>query len=158
MQARVAFVEKFGTGGLIDIGIGSGAFIEARVRASHGQTLGYDVCPEAVAWLRERNLFADPYLRRVQTLSLWDVLEHIPDFQSLLAHVTKWVFVSIPIFRDCDHVLKSKHYRKDEHVWYFTSRGLIETMKSLGFDCIEQNDMESKIGRDDIGTFAFRRQ
>ena len=157
MDARVAFVAKHWKDSLVDVGIGSGAFIETRARVGRRQTFGYDVCPTAVAWLRERELLANPYIEGASAVSLWDVLEHIQDFQVLLAEVKKWVFVSIPIFRDCEHVLRSKHYRKDEHVWYFTSRGLIETMKSLGFECAEENDMETRIGREDIGTFAFRR-
>jgi len=93
----------------------------------------------------------------MQAISLWDVLEHIHDFRSLLASVRSWVFVSVPIFADRDYVLRSKHFRPQEHVWYFTARGLIDVMRALGFECIEQSDVESRIGREDIGTFAFRR-
>lgn len=156
MRARVDFVARHWNGVLVDVGIGSGAFIEARDAKGH-QTIGFDVCPQAIEWLLARNKIADPYRFEHNALCFWDVLEHIPNFPTLLANVTQWVFVSIPIFTDCDHVLRSKHLRCDEHVWYFTSRGLNSVMRWLGFECVEYNDMESQIGREDIGTFAFRR-
>jgi len=114
MQARCDFVETHFSGTLIDVGIGSGSFIEAR-RYGKRQTYGYDVNPIALEWLDERSLLVDPHLVAVDAVTLWDVLEHIRDFQSLLANVRKWVFLSLPIFRDVEHVLRSKHFKPDEH-------------------------------------------
>lgn len=156
MQARVALVARHWKGSLIDVGIGSGAFIA--LRSERKPTFGWDVSPKAKSWLKERDLLINPYDDRVDAISLWDVMEHIPDFHVLLANVGRWVFISIPIFTDCAHVLRSKHYRKDEHVWYFTAPGLIAVMESLGFDLAERNTIETTIGREDIGSFAFRRR
>jgi hypothetical protein len=156
MRARFDFVDRHFKGTLIDVGIGCGAFVNLR-RGRHRTTYGWDVCPKAMAWLEERGLALDPHLVPVRAITLWDVLEHIHDFRSLLANVRDWVFVSIPIFQDHAHVLHSKHFKPREHVWYFTADGLIDVMKSLDFECVEHNDMESRIGREDIGTFAFRR-
>ncbi len=157
MRARVDFVARHFSGTLVDVGIGSGAFVELRNQGRR-KTYGWDVCPKAMKWLADKNLLIDPNLVPVDAISLWDVLEHIHDFRHLLDNVREWVFVSLPIFNDCDHVLGSKHFRKDEHVWYFTAPGLITVMNSLGFDCIEHSDIETKIGREDIGSFAFRRR
>jgi hypothetical protein len=74
----------------------------------------------------------------------------------LLQHITGYVFVSIPIFKDSDHILKSKHYRKDEHYWYFTDSGFKYFMDINGFDFIESNTMESELGRESIGTYVFK--
>jgi hypothetical protein len=155
MRARVAFVAKWwGNGIMIDVGIGSGAFIELRGQAT---TLGFDVNPAAIAWLESRGLMANPYLPSVPAVSLWDVLEHIPDFPRLLSKVTNWAFVSLPIFRDCDHVLASKHFRRTEHVWYFTRDGLVSVMSALGWELCDESEMEVECGREDIGAYAFRR-
>ena len=35
------------------------------------------------------------------------------------------MFISLPDIPGPDEVLKSKHYRKDEHYWYFSKEGLI---------------------------------
>lgn len=157
MRARVEFVAKYWTAALVDVGIGSGAFLEARNAAGHGPTLGYDVNPTAVEWLRSRNLYYDPRDNSPLALSFWDSLEHIPDFSRFLCSPLLWVFVCLPVFRDGAHVLASKHYKKDEHCWYFTAAGLIHVMNMLGFVCVETSVVETELGREDIGTFAFRR-
>jgi len=158
MAARVEFVAQHWAGSLVDIGVGSGAFIAAAIESGRFSSVaGFDVNPAAKAWLEESGFWLDTNYQPVDAISLWDVLEHIPNFAKTLAYVDRWAFISIPIFRDGDHVLRSKHYRKDEHVWYFTRSGLIWTMKNLGFECVEVSDIETRIGREDIESFAFRR-
>ena len=106
-------------GALVDVGIGSGAFIEVRrARGRDNIRLRCQSGRHRVA--RRAALLVDPHLVSFDAVTLWDVLEHIPDFQSLLANVRKWVFMSLPIFRDVEHVLRSKHFKPDEHCWYFT--------------------------------------
>lgn len=156
MQARFNFVEQHYRGTLIDVGIGSGAFVELRCRRRR-TTYGYDINPAGIAWLEQRRLLVDPYLVSFDVMTLWDVLEHIPDFQRLLVNVRDWVFVSLPIFIDAEHALRSKHFRPDEHCWYFTRDGLIFAMRMCGFDLVTESRIETDLGREDIGTFAFRR-
>lgn len=159
MHARVDFVERHTDGPLVDIGIGSGAFIIARNRfyGRDTATAGYDVNPVAREWLSNAGLLSDVESHRPYAISLWDVLEHIPDFTPLLDRVQQYVFVSIPIFDNAEHVLRSKHFRKDEHCWYFTKGGLIQAMGYHGFELDEFNRDEETLGREDIGSFAFRR-
>ena len=156
MQARVNFVERHYRGTLIDVGIGSGAFVELRNQRGR-TTYGYDVNPAGLAWLEQRMLLVDPHLVSFDAVTLWDVLEHIPDFQSLLANVREWVFASLPIFRDAEHALRSKHFKPAEHYWYFTRDGLVFAMQTCGFALVSESNIETELGREDIGTFAFRR-
>lgn len=154
--ARLSLVDRYlPNGPLLDIGIGAGAFVEARNRAA--PTFGFDINPAGVAWLVERDLFADPLSTPIEGMSFWDSLEHIHDPEPILAN-TSFVFASLPVFAGPDHVLKSKHFKRNEHCWYFTRDGLIKWMRALGFACLEHNTMESLIGREDIATFVFRRE
>ena len=156
MQGRVDFVELHYKGMLVDVGIGCGAFIKRR-REHKRETYGYDVNPVGIEWLDAERRYVDPYRAPLDAVSLWDVLEHIPDFQRLLANVRQWVFVSLPIFTDAEHVLRSKHFRPTEHCWHFTQPGLLYAMKLCGFDLVSQSKFETDLGREDIGTFAFKR-
>jgi len=156
MQARFDFVERHYRGPLIDIGIGSGAFLELRCQHRRA-TYGYDINPAGIQWLKARKLFADPYAMPFNAATLWDVLEHVSDFQPLLSNVRDWLFLSLPIFYSAEHALGSKHFRPQEHFWYFMRQGLIHTMGLCGFGLITENNMETELGREDIGTFAFRR-
>lgn len=150
-KARVGWVRLFTDEAVCDVGIGGGRFVkEARAR-------GFDVNPEAVAWLKQQEAWCDPYEERVPVATFWDSLEHIHDPAPILENVTGWVFTSIPIFSGPEHVLRSKHYRKDEHCWYFTVDGLIRFMADAGFELAGWCAMEQAAGREDIETFAFRR-
>jgi Methyltransferase domain len=158
MQARVDFVAEHYQGSLIDIGIGSGAFIEARRHTRPMRpTFGYDVNPAGVEWLQRRRLFADPYAAPFEAATMWDVLEHMPDYPTLLANVREWLFLSLPIFSDAAHVLRSKHYKPAEHCWYFTTEGLVIALAQCGFALVTGSMVETELGREDIGTFAFKR-
>jgi hypothetical protein len=156
MRARCNFVEQHYRGMLIDVGIGSGAFVELRQRRRR-PTYGYDINPAGIRWLEERKLFIDPYLVAFDAMTLWDVLEHIDCFGPLLANAREWLFLSLPIFRDREHVRTSKHFKPDEHCWYFTRDGLVSAMTDCGFALVTESAIETELGREDIGTFAFRR-
>lgn len=135
---------------LLDVGIGGGAFVR-----STGAN-GIDVNPSALRWLRDQGKLWDETCP-VYAACFWDSLEHIADLKPLLDKVTTWVFVSMPVYRDVDHVLSSKHFRKDEHCWYFTHLGFLRFMLWHGFTMNGCSYMESDLGREDITTYAFRR-
>lgn len=150
-QARVDLVKKYTSDEVIDIGIGSGTFIEAREN-----TYGFDINPFGVQWLHDNNKFKNPY-NGSENLTFWDSLEHIHNPKDLLTKCNQYIFVSLPIFLSSEHILISKHFRKDEHCWYFTDDGIKIFMWVHGFECVESNTMESDIGREDIGTYVFKR-
>jgi hypothetical protein len=154
---RVGFTSRCRT--ILDIGIGSGEFI----RSSPVETLGYDVNPIAVEWLRNRGLYLNPYKSlpsRVSGITLWDTLEHIPTPTDLLNRlpIGIQVFVSIPIFETLSSIKDSKHYRPNEHFYYFTHPGLLTYFDDLGYTLIEHSDGESRAGRESIGSFHFRKR
>ncbi len=159
-DARTALTEKYCTR-LLDIGIGAGEFIER----SKLPTLGFDVNAKAVAWLKHQGRFYDPFHAGalpadVDGVTLWDVLEHMPEPDEFLKLVRSgvYIFVSIPVFEDIKKVKESKHYRPNEHYWYFTAAGFIDFMASRGFEVIERSNAETEAGRDAIGTFVFMRR
>lgn len=151
-QARVDLVARHYAGPVLDVGIGCGQFVDARP-----DTTGFDVNPAGVEWLKDRDVFADPYAARVPVLTFWDSLEHIMDPAAAVAQATDWVFVSLPIFDGAEHVLTSKHFRKDEHIFYWSDRGIRRWFAAQGFECVEHNQAETDIGREGIGSYAFKR-
>lgn len=90
-------------------------------------------------------------------VSFWDSLEHVYDIEGVIARVRKFAFVSIPIFTSETHCLNNKHFRKDQHVWYFTADGITSWFARQGFKRREWNDYETVIGREDIASFVFER-
>ncbi|WP_277973516.1 methyltransferase domain-containing protein [Pantoea agglomerans] len=151
--ARIRLVARHYDGPLVDVGIGAGQFVEARP-----DTRGYDVNPAGIDWLKQRGCWADLYAGRYPALSMWDCLEHIDRPDVAVAKAEEWVFVSVPIFADGDAILTSRHFRKTEHLWYWSHTGLIRWFDGQGFDCAEHNTMETALGREGIGSYAFRRR
>lgn len=152
--ARVALVRRHAPDArtVVDVGIGCGAFVEA------ADCYGYDVNPAGQEWLITRGSWLNPYHNPVDAVTMWDVLEHIEEPERLLETVREWVFVSLPIVPgDGPPPLDWRHLRRDEHCLYFTRDGLIAFMAEHGFRCVEHGTPESLLGREDIGTFAFRR-
>ncbi|VVE82614.1 methyltransferase domain-containing protein [Pandoraea sputorum] len=150
-QARIHWVMTFYAGAICDIGIGGGRFV------SESGARGFDVNPDACSWLRARGSWQSPYEESVNAATFWDSLEHIHDPSPLLSNVRQWAFISLPVFEGPDHVLRSKHFRKDEHCWYFTEVGLIQFMLEHGFEMMGSSVMEQLAGREDIRSYAFRR-
>lgn len=151
--ARISLVSRHYNGALLDVGIGAGQFVEARPN-----TKGYDVNPAGVDWLLARGAWSELYATNHAALSFWDALEHIDHPDLAVSHAEKWVFVSVPIFENAEHILHSRHYRPDEHIWYWTHSGLLRWFDAQGFDCAEHNTVESELGREGIGSYAFRRR
>lgn len=151
-RARLDLVGKYWSpNDTVDIGIGGGRYVQE----SGG--CGYDVCDDAVEWLKKCRSYFDPYRGYADAITCWDSLEHIPDPALLLKNVGKWLFVSLPICESRDEWAKSKHFKPGEHVHYFTQQGFLRWCAEQGFECVEMNRVESDLGREGIMSFAFKR-
>lgn len=150
--ARIEMVGRHYLGPLLDVGIGAGQFVDARPN-----TTGFDVNPLGVEWLEQQGKWSDLYNKTHPALSFWDSLEHIDRPDIAVSMAREWVFVSVPIFSGAEHVIASKHFKKDEHIWYWTHDGLVGWFEEQGFCLMESNNMESELGREGIGSFAFKR-
>ena len=153
-KARVELVRKYADPRHgVDIGIGGGRYV------AESGGVGYDICPDATEWLiRDAIAYVDPYAHNgVRVVTCWDSLEHIPEPEKLLARVREWLFVSMPIYKDMQDVLTSKHYKPGEHLHYWTLAGFIAWCERQGFEVQEVNHAEEELGREGITSFAFRR-
>lgn len=155
---RTALVNSFTKGLVLDFGVGVGQFVHWRKNC-----LGYDICPQAVAWLEKEGLFFNPYKedldeRGIMGVTFFDSLEHLQQPKEILKRITKqYVFVSLPIFRDKAHALASKHFKPREHWWYFTQKSIRTFIRDCGFSLLDYREDETRIGREDICTFIMRR-
>lgn len=159
---RCEIVARYWGGEILDVGVGSGAFLQAREASTRPDLAaadrGFDINPAGVAWLGSVGKFGELYQAGAwDAVTFWDSLEHIRRPDEALARVGLMAFVSIPIFDGPDHVLRSKHFRRDEHYFYFTRAGFLAWTKAQGFECLDVRATESAIGREGIETFVLRR-
>ncbi len=156
---RIDLVNKYTQGLVLDIGIGCGTFINQR-----DNCVGYDICPKATYLLQKKELFFNPYnggalWKKIKGVTFFDTLEHIQWPELIFEHINRqFIFVSMPIFQDVKHLLRSKHLKKEEHYLYFTERGFIDYMASYGFELLDKREDETVCGREDIKTYVLRRK
>lgn len=140
---------------VLDVGIGSGEFIKKR-----SNTLGFDVNPKAIDWLKREGKYCDDF-RRMRAFTFWDVIEHIenPD-QEYFRQIESgsFLFTCLPIFQNLGRIRESKHYRPNEHLYYWTHTGFINFMAHHRFRMLAANDLEIWAGRESIISFAFVRE
>ncbi len=152
-MGRKFFVKKYFQGEVLDVGIGSGEFIQSRP-----DTFGYDVNQHAINWLLANGKYRDDF-SEFSAFTFWDVIEHIPEpenyFRNMLAG--SFLFTSIPTFQDLLKVRQSKHYKPGEHLYYFTMAGFVQYMAKHGFENIGLSTFENQAGRQGITSFAFRK-
>jgi hypothetical protein len=146
-----------GEANVLDIGIGCGYFLGQRKN-----TWGFDVNPLGVKLLKEHNKWVNPYsddLSQFKALTFFDSFEHIKYPQELLSRLThgQYVVMSIPLFEGKEHILRSKHFKPEEHYHYFTHEGLVKYMAGLGFGYVTNAKGEMMFGREDIHSYVFLR-
>ena len=155
-EFRAEIINKYVSGKVLDFGTGCGAFLAYRKN-----TVGYDICPKSIDYLKKEKLFFDFYrngLEGIDGIAFFDVLEHIKNADLIFKRITsQYVFISLPIFRDKAHVLSSKHFKVNEHFWYFTLKSIYAFLEEQGFEIIEERRDETLIGREDITTFVAKR-
>ena len=145
-----------GTEGLVEVGCGKALFLD-KLRRRGADITGFDPAYEGDDPTILRRVFVEDLGIRSRGLILRHVLEHIDEPDLAVQQATKFVFVSIPIFADAGDIVRSHHFRKTEHIWYFTDDGIKRWFAGQGFECVEQNTLECHLGRKGVASYAFRR-
>lgn len=145
---------------ILDIGIGCGTFIKYAFDENL-DVFGFDINLCGIHWLHKRCLFDSPYDSKkiIRCFTFWDSLEHIPDPQKILNKIElgSYVFISMPIYNNLEDIFKSRHYRPNEHYYYFTQAGLLRWMLNYKFVFRRSYDFETICGREQIKTFLFEK-
>lgn len=127
-------------GNILDYGSGPGSF------NAHGpdsfNRFNYDINPTCgfneKAWLTGT---------KINHLTMWDSIEHIPDFYGTIKEINAdWVFLSTPnILSIYESVETWKHTRLGEHIHHFEPVGLRVIFEDLGYEHVETNYDEGKL-------------
>lgn len=108
----------------------------------------------------------DPYFKRdfsfvwndgVDVVTFWDSLEHMRRIQLVPLLKTKYIAVSTPTLKNGKNILDWKHFRPDEHVWYFNREAIVKLFAKWGYKLVDESDFEIGLGREDIWSFCFKR-
>ena len=160
---RKGFAEVGSHDGLVlDFGCGMGLIVS---EDTTGYWRGFDINPATAPELGDKfvNIRQPEDLNVFDTICFFDSLEHLhePELYLKALEKGKKVVVSLPIMpadMTMEQLVNWKHWKPQEHFMYCTKVGFIKFMEGLGFGCICNTDVESRLGRESIRTFAFRKK
>lgn len=123
-------------------------FAVARTRADYGiKVFVSDPCRAAVA------------AGSMDLITLYDVIEHLPDPQALLRQLAPllrqrgWLHITTPNVASLSARVMGKrwyHCKAREHLLYFSPRTLTQTLQDSGFDVVEVGRAPSRMSVDGI--------
>jgi hypothetical protein len=92
-------------------------------------------------------------------MCMWDVLEHIPNFEVIqdVLMRSKHVAISVPVKPDKVKLEEWKHFKPMEHLHYFSQESLISLFSKYGFRIVTAKTPECP-PREDIISFIFRNE
>lgn len=158
-KVRLSLVERYTTGMLVDIGIGSGSFVKYRNYHYPSTTFGYDITGiDKVEELIGANRYVCPLRTEVLDATFWDSLEHMKDPAQVLCRVHRYAFFTIPVFTSLEQARESKHFWPEEHYYYWTRESFETYLGRHGFVVLEINDAECNLGREEVLSFACKRK
>jgi len=125
-------------GAILDFGCGPGAFNKAG--PDNFSKYGYDINP----YCRFEKF---PKVKFWDIVTFWDSLEHTPDFYGIIKKLNpKWIFLSCPNLESVKiPITQWKHYRPEEHLYYFDRHSLKVILELLGYQIVEINYDEGKL-------------
>lgn len=131
---------------ILEMGYGTGTFLEAARIAGVPVCAGYDIAhyplPPNCVFVEMEELLD----RQWDLVALFDVLEHIPDLSFLSVLHARALAVAVPYCRWSE--LGDDWFRDwrmrlpDEHLHHFDPRSLRNLMDHHGYECIELNGYE----------------
>lgn len=148
LKAKLRGLRAMGAhkGTLLDIGAGTGAFMEA-AKASGWEVLGVEPNPGARERSRERGLevisgVSELPKQQFDCISLWHVLEHVEDMDGQLAWLASHLkdsglaVIAVPNYQSLDARIYGSYwaaYDTPRHLWHFSPEGLRRTLEPFGF-------------------------
>lgn len=149
---------------LLDIGYGNGAFLKfAEKHIPKDRLWGYDVTgvPLDGAYKMPK------IIRDAEVITMWDVLEHIPDCSFLAKLECQTVCISLPYSHHLEMGLdwfenEYPHLKPDEHIRHFNPWSLKNFMIDYGWKWVTESAHEdivrkSKHGLQNIISMAFKK-
>lgn len=139
-------------GSILDVGYGNGSFLlyckEERVKGIYG----YDISPVNPPMDIKRIASFDE-LKYVDVITFFDSLEHCYNIDDVIHSLPehKYIVITVPCCRDINYgytdewFASYKHLKPDEHLFHFTTIGLLQFMIEKGYALVSLNSCEDTI-------------
>jgi SAM-dependent methyltransferase len=162
------------TPGVVDVGCGSGGFLEAwRRRRPGDQLVGMEPDPEAAARARGRGLVVmtqgltgplPPAAQGMGIYTLWHVLEHLPDPAGALSQIRRGmasdgrIVLAVPNRSAVERTFFGRWtiaWDPPRHRWHFTPEGLSALVRTSGLRLLDRFNLVSDDIYDAVGSIRW---
>lgn len=147
---------------ILDVGYGNGAFLKVCTSLIEN-CYGFDISGFPVP--AGAHFSADWLNEQVDVATFFDSLEHFTDPYVIANCHAKYIIGSLPWFHNYsdEWFTQWKHYRPNEHLWYFNPYSLANFAHTIGYELINFSNVEDVVRKpvnDDknILSFAMRRR
>jgi len=141
-------------GALLDVGCATGLFLNEMRRYGQWRLAGIEIAPEASAYARERfhlDVFSGPIEDApwpngsFDVITLWDVLEHLPDPNGALRSLGRLLskegllILSVPNLDSIDARIFGRYWTgldAPRHFWVFRKRDIVRLCEAAGYRVI----------------------
>ena len=134
---------------ILEIGYGTGTFIEAALITGVPKCVGCDITPYPLPDGVEYQTWDQALMGQWDLVAMFDVLEHIPDLNFLGALNCEFLAVAVPF---CLHRELGDQWFNDwrmrlpnEHLHHFDKQSLVALLAHYGFECLNLNTFEDGI-------------
>lgn len=147
VESQISLEDKI----LLDFGCGADTFVEYRKRQkiTFPKMFSYD------PYFKVDHSFID---HKIDVLTLWDSLEHMPRLDMVLSLNADHVFLVVPIVDDVKDITVWKHYVPHEHLWYFSTFALNKMFNLWKYKMLVRANIEGHLRSPDIVSFYFVRK
>lgn len=152
LHKKVRLIEHYSQGHktLLDIGTGTGAFLQ-KAQSKGWFVTGVEPNPNARNKAIHKNLIVTESITKLthknfQIITLWHVLEHLPDLEQSIGQITKLLptngtlFIAVPNFKSHDAQYYGKYwaaYDTPRHLWHFSQKAITKLFKKEGLYVFE---------------------
>lgn len=166
---------------VLDIGCGTGDFLKHGLLSNHfvvGVEPNEDARKLAIAkGLQVHEDFNQIVYEKYDVITLWHVLEHVPDYENYLLEIKKMLkdegilIIAVPNFKSYDAIYYKEFWAAwdvPRHLWHFSSHAIQQIAKKFHYDLLAVKPMlfdsfyvsllseEYKTGRKNIVAAFYR--
>ncbi len=139
---------------LLDVGAGTGDFVK-QANARGFVVEGIEPNDKARSNARQKGVILHPKLgdiadRKFQIITLWHVLEHLPNLNGQIENLNNLLepngvlFIAVPNFKSFDAAYYGKYwaaYDVPRHLWHFSKKAISKIIENYGLKVIKVKPM-----------------
>lgn len=155
LKQKLKLIEKYhpNKGSILDIGAGTGDFLRT-AHENNWQITGFEPEQKATQIALKKGIYIENSLDKITSIynviTMWHVLEHIPDLENQILFLKKHIcnegtiIIAVPNYKSKDAQIYKEYwagYDVPRHLWHFSQQSIQKLFSENGFRIIDTKPM-----------------